>query len=386
MIASRPQPTAALGRLPWFACLALALGLFTAPLARAAIAATDSAYAEPTFQRGVNLAHYTAIVMGKHPFGDPLRVSEADIAWIAAQGFDHVRLPVDEKYIVDDAGHLVPDRLEPINRVLSWARLHGLGVIFDMHTLKGASYADSKSGAAIYTKPALVKRAAALWRDLAVAYSDVGPRLRFELLNEPVAPKNELVNPLHRALIAAIRTVDKNRVLILDTNNYADFDNLPDLELPADDPHLVASIHYYRPFQFTHQGTSWTDMGKFHLGPLPFPGVMPDVKALVPAGHWLGQIAGQPMNADTIRADFKKIKAWSVAHGREVYVGEFGCYKTADPASRRAWYAAIASALQAEGLPWAVWEYNSSFGIRDFETGRPTLVLESIAPLLPAAK
>ena len=335
-----------------------------------------------TFQRGVNTAHFTAIIPAQHPFGDPLRLNDRDLAWIAAQGFDHIRLPVDGERIADASGRLDPDRLRPINRIIAVARDLGLGVILSLHRTTGADCADLQNGALIYERSELADRFIQLWRDLATAYIEVGPGLRFELLNEPIAPDHEAINRLHRALIAAIRTVDPDRVLIIDTNRWAEPENLEHLDLPADDPHLIASVHYYKPFAFTHQGTSWTELGQYGVTGIPFPGVMPDVSARVPAGHWLATSAGEVFDAAAIRRDMAAVAAWARTHQREVYVGELGAYSAADPASRRAWYTAVVSALEAEALPWAVWEYNHHFGVRNFDTGQPTLVLEALTPFL----
>lgn len=356
--------------------------LVTVFLASTGAAAPKSGYTAATFRRGVNAAHYTAIVMEKHPFGDPMRMGPSDVAWIAAQGFDHIRLPVDGARVVDAQGRLDPERLRPVSETLACAREHGLGLILDLHRTEGADCADQEHGDDIYDRPELATRFARLWRDLAVAYSDVGPHLRFELLNEPIAQDHTQVNTLHRALIAAVREVDRERVLIVNTNRWADHDHLDALELPADDRNIVVSVHYYRPYAFTHQGASWSDMGRFGITGIPFPGVMPDLKGRVPVGHWLEQAAGQTLDPAQIGGDFSKIAAWGRKHDREVYVGEFGAYPAADDTSRRAWYAAVVGALEAEQLGWAVWEYNHSFGVRDFKTGRPTLVLESLAPHL----
>jgi endoglucanase len=53
-----------------------------------------------------------------------------------------------------------------------------------------------------------------------------------------------------------IRDHDPGRVVIVGSVRVNDIGALPELALPADD-RLVVAIHYYTPFEFTHQGAPW---------------------------------------------------------------------------------------------------------------------------------
>jgi hypothetical protein len=61
-----------------------------------------------------------------------------------------------------------------------------------------------------------------------------------------------------------------------------------------------------------------------------------------------------------------------------VHVGEFGCYSVAEPVSRARFYTEFRGTTDAQGLGWAMWDWNAGFRYWDPQTGQP-------APGLPAA-
>ena len=82
-------------------------------------------------------------------------------------------------------------------------------------------------------------------------------------------------------------------------NSIGDLDRL---QLPRRDRHLIVTVHYYNPFQFTHQAQSW-------VGPQ--------------SQHWLGtRWTGSSAERKAVTSDFDKAIAWAVAHGRPIYLGE----------------------------------------------------------------
>ena len=96
-----------------------------------------------------------------------------------------------------------------------------------------------------------------LWGQIAARYAGWPGRLYFELLNEPRAAMtarawNELIPPA----LAVIRERDPGRAVIVGPARMNDIGALPVLELPDDD-RLVVTVHYYAPFEFTHQGAPW---------------------------------------------------------------------------------------------------------------------------------
>ena len=119
---------------------------------------------------------------------------------------------------------------------------------------------------------------------------------------------------------------------------------LDKLQLPKDDRNLILTVHYYDPFQFTHQGASWAKG----------------------ADQWKGrQWTGSKAEADAIRKAFAKAAAWGKSHERPIFLGEFGAYQEGDMNSRARWTSFVAREAERRGFSWAYWEFCSGFGAYD---------------------
>lgn len=337
-----------------------------------------------TFKRGVNISHWLSQNNKRQPYGADWFTAR-DLDWIAAHGFDHIRLPVDGRLLVRPDGSLDEARLRPVDEAIRWARADGLGVILDMHFLPGADFNAEKRDNRVFTDMALQRQVAGFWRRLARRYADQGPWLRFEVLNEPVAAKNDQLNPFNARMLAAIRESNPTRVVYLTSNQWSSYRTVDDVVLP-DDPNVAFTFHYYEPMVFTHQRASWAGFSR-KMPPVQFPGRVPELtKAAFLPGHprpsWVH--AGEQLTVASIKANFDQVAAWARRHakGREIYLGEFGVYEAAPRASCTRWIAAIRRAAESHGWSWAVWDYNSSFGVRGRD-GRPTAVYRGLFPHRP---
>jgi hypothetical protein len=159
-------------------------------------------------------------------------VAEADIARIATLGFDHVRLPLNARLLIDSGGSLLPDGLEPIDRLIEWCRRHGLWVILDLHAAPGG-----QTGTHIDDSPrrspdlfviggAYRELTLALWSGLAGRYRDETVIAGYDLLNEPLPYEHgdryrDDLGVLYRDLTAAIRASDPNHMLIYEGTQWS---------------------------------------------------------------------------------------------------------------------------------------------------------------------
>jgi hypothetical protein len=153
-------------------------------------------------------------------------ITEDDIAAIAGAGFNTLRLPINYRALVTDADCLACDGrgLHYIDRLLGWAKRHGLHVVLDMHGVPGAQAgvltADAVEGSVprYWGDPGDGARLAALWTMLARRYAGNETVAGYDLVNEPVAPSGAVLLGAYDALIAAIRTVDRRHMIWLEGN------------------------------------------------------------------------------------------------------------------------------------------------------------------------
>ncbi len=188
-------------------------------------------------------------------------------------------------------------------------------------------------------------RLTALWKQIATRYRDRPDRLYFELLNEP---HDKLTDERWHAaipgLLAAVRATNPKRPVIVGPGHWNNINNLDKLQLPKDDRMLIATVHYYSPFEFTHQGASW----------------------VAGSDKWKGRAwKGTPQELAAIKKDFDKAAAWAKANNRPLFLGEFGAYSAADLESRARWTRAVAREAERLGMSWAYWEFASGFGAYD---------------------
>lgn len=353
----------------------LALGLAAATVGAAAEGGSAASGAF-TFKRGVNISHWLSQNFGARTYAAPW-FGEADVAWIAAQGFDHVRLAVDVRSCLTRDGTLDDAKLKPVRDAIGWAKARRLGVVFDAHFLPGADFNSVGGDKRVYTDPQLMETVAGVWRELARRFKDEGAWLRFEILNEPVADENRQLNPFLHQMLAAIRETNPTRVVYYTSNRWGSFHTVRDLELP-DDPNVALTLHTYEPMPFTHQRASWAGF-KETMPPVAFPGVVPDL-----TGHTLphykdGAKAGEKLTIEQVKANFAEVDAWLKRQARslEVYVGEFGVYRAADEDSQRRYISTIVTECETRGWSWAVWDYKGSFAVRHPD-GSGTAILEGL--------
>ncbi|MFO7533836.1 MAG: cellulase family glycosylhydrolase, partial [Candidatus Limnocylindrales bacterium] len=180
-------------------------------------------------------------------------IGEADVQQIAADGFDHVRLPLNARLLIDEAGDLQPEGLAPIDRLIAWCRRHGLWIILDLHAAPGGQTGtnidDSPRGLPdlFLVGGAYRELTVELWRQLAARYRDETVIAGYDLLNEPLpnayGPRHmaELVS-LYRDLTTAIRSVDPHHLITYEGTRWA-----TDWELftEAWDPNSMLQFHKY---------------------------------------------------------------------------------------------------------------------------------------------
>lgn len=316
--------------------------------------------AAPTFQRGVNISHWLAQNNPDRPYGAPW-FDEEDVAWVAAQGFDHLRVPVDGREWVLPGSVLDEKKIAPFDQALAWSKKHGLGIVLDMHYLPGASSDPETEDDALFSNASLQLRVAELWRRVARRFASEGEHLRFEVLNEPTATDMRKLNQFHARMVAAIRESNAKRVVYLSVPRWKSGKSFTGFVVP-DDKAVAVTFHFYQPLEFTHQRAPWAGFSPT-MPAVAFPG--PETKP--------------ELSLAFIERSLGEAAAWAREHApdHEIYIGEFGVYAPADDDSTRNYLRAFVATAKKLRFSWAVWDYQGGFAVRD-DKGQPTAVLEGL--------
>ncbi|MEY4489382.1 MAG: hypothetical protein RIQ79_1890 [Verrucomicrobiota bacterium] len=256
---------------------------------------------------------------------------------IREAGFDTVRLPVRWSA---HAAATEPFTLDPVfaarvDWAIDQATANGLNIVVNVHHYEALDA----------TPDAELARMTAIWTQLAERYQHRPATVYFELYNEPHDKlSGEKWNAAVPVLLQAVRRTNPTRPVIVGPDSWNDSGRLEALRLPADDQNLIVTVHYYSPFQFTHQGASW-------------------VKG---ADQWLGRAWTGDEDAQAgVRKDLEKAARWGREHKRPIFLGEFGVFSRADEESRARWTRFVATEARRLGLSWAYWEFCSGFGAYD---------------------
>jgi endoglucanase len=328
-------------------------------------------------QRGINVSHWLS-QSGKRGTEREALFTEEDIQFIQQQGFDHIRLPVDEVQLWDEQGNKEPEAFALLHAAIGWCLEAGLNVLVDLHTLRSYHFNASRRGDknTLFTDPEAQAYFADLWRDLSAELSRYPvDRVAYELLNEPAAMHSEQWNQVARIGLAAVRETEPDRWVVIGSNQWQTPDKIPELDLPKEDRRIILSIHFYYPFLLTHYQAGWTNIGEY-TGPVQYPGpiVPEDVLADEPKyirdriyQEWVG--GDQPQNKEVLAAFLDKAVAFSRKTKRPLYCGEFGCITIAPRDARLRWHADMVEIFREHDIGWALWDYQGGFRIRDPETG-----------------
>jgi aryl-phospho-beta-D-glucosidase BglC (GH1 family) len=148
-------------------------------------------------------------------------ITKADIDFIAHEGFNTIRIPFHYRFFTPGKD----DGFALLDPVIAWAKTDHLYVVLDMHAApcgqNGANIDDSYGYPWLYDSPECQQQTDVMWQRIAEHYRDNSTVLGYDLLNEPIPhyPRlhkyNAKLEPVYRGIVAAVRKVDQNHVLIL---------------------------------------------------------------------------------------------------------------------------------------------------------------------------
>ena len=240
------RTTSVRGRSALATWLVAALGFVSCPDSQAV---ADVFNVNKTLGRGINFGN----VLDAPSEGEwGLSLKPEYFEAVAKAGFDSVRIPV---RWAPHAGPAPAYTIEPVyfarvDWAIDQAMSRGLAVVLNIHHDEAASSEPEK----------FIPRAAIFWRQIATRYKDRSDRLVFELLNEPNGAMTDAKwQASFPTLLAAVRESNPTRAVMVGPGHWNSIDSLANFSVPEADRNLIVTFHYYSPFQFTHQGATWTD-------------------------------------------------------------------------------------------------------------------------------
>lgn len=288
--------------------------------------------------RGINVGNtFESVISTQSPF------VPNDIKTIAELGFTHVRLPVrwewDDRSMPTAPYTIRPDFFKTIQSAVDTILKNKLHVILNMHHHK-AFLADP-----IGEKQRFLSQ----WEQISDNFKDYPDSLLFEIMNEPQdILSSTLWNESANEALQVIRKTNPKRCVLLGTADKGGVGSIRSLEIP-NDPYLILTLHYYSPFQFTHQGTVWTDG--------------------VP--QWVGtEWKDTDYEREAIDEDFKDVIKLAKEKNIPINIGEFGTHISADIDSRVKYARFLSRWFEQQGFSWSYWQWHSNFGIYNPDTGQ----------------
>jgi endoglucanase len=295
---------------------------------------TDPAVISKELGRGINLGN---ALEAPREGAWGVTLNENYFTLVEQAGFSTVRVPIRwSAHALNEAPYTIdPAFLARVDWAVAQAEAHHLRAILNMH-----NYDDLLKDPAVHEP-----RFLALWKQIAEHFQAEPASILFEIYNEPhdkldASGWNELIVKT----LAVIRPSNPTRLVIVGPLQWNGIPALPGLVLPESDPYLVATVHFYDPMKFTHQGAEWIPNSTPWLG-TTWPGTAEERAAI---GHSMDLAA-----------------TWGRVHHRAMFLGEFGAYSKGDMDSRVRWTQCVARAAEARGMGWAYWEFCSSFGAYD---------------------
>lgn len=275
--------------------------------------------------RGVNIVGYDPLWRD----ASKARFQTKHFQIIKDGGFDSVRINLYGFRHMNEKLEVSKSWFETLDRLVAGALAANLQIVLDEHDYEACS------------KDAVDCRARVLafWTQVAEHYKDAPDAVMFEILNEPSRAMDDHWNALLVEALAIIRKTNPTRNVVIGPAFWNNISHLPKLELPAADRHIIVTVHYYLPMEFTHQGASWT----------------PEYQK-ISGVNW-----GTPEEHARIGKDFDTVEAWSNKHDRPILLGEFGAYDKAPQDARIAYTAAVARAAEQRGWAWTYWQFDSNF-------------------------
>jgi hypothetical protein len=313
---------------------------------------------------GINLSGWFGGWGDYSPEHTSTYITAADFQSMHAMGIRFVRFPLDP-VLLAQGGLLAPNKEQiwkRIDNALDMAMNAGLSVDFVVFPRD-----DYKQRLA--TQPG-ADQFILLWQVLARHLAGRDPnRFFFELMNESEEQDSYRWVGLESATVKAIRDIDTKHTIIASGAHYDSIGDLLTTDT-IDDPNIIYTFHFYEPYPFTHQGAPWGSFEWNYFKDIPYPATaaqLAERMKTIPgdfARYQLYLYGADGWNATTISQHIAFAAAWGRERNVPVICNEFGAFRdTAPPDSRARYLHDVRSALEQNGIGWAMWDWSGNFGL-----------------------
>ena len=246
-----------------------------------------------------------------------------------------------------DFWEALPDYLNMVQTKIDAARSIGIKVIIDLHeppiTIDGKVPSTTTQGKEeFWENPELKTNFIRMWKEIATkfkdnAYNDV--IWGYDLFNEPqinwqYPPKQW--REMSPDIISAIRAIDKDVWIVyqpgINNIEYKDYE-------PLKDKRVIYSIHFYRPFYFTHQGVEKT----YGAENMSREQALATIQKTYPDNKW---------NRSVMEADLRTVADFSKKNNVPILIGEFSVIAWAPIESSKAWLTDAIYAFEKYNFSW----------------------------------
>jgi len=313
---------------------------------------------------GVNVSHWLS-QSEKRGEERKNQITKADFDKIAAMGFDHVRIPVDEVQLWDEKGNKEKEAFGLLHDAIGWALASKLRVIVDMHIIRSHNFISASNP--LWTDPAEQQKMVDMWRQLSAELRQYpNDKLAYEVMNEAVADDPEDWNKLLNKVIADIRLKEPLRKIVVGSNRWQIPDTFPALKIPANDRNIILSFHFYTPLALTHHTAPWLPIAEY-TGPVNYPGQIVDTsnyeglsqKAL----EYMKNFANGYFTKETLEKSIEPAIKVAKENNLPLICGEFGVYPAISEDLRLRWYEDVCDIFRKNNIGYCHWCYKADFPI-----------------------
>ncbi|HVN47511.1 MAG TPA: cellulase family glycosylhydrolase [Bacteroidota bacterium] len=333
---------------------------------------------EFAIRSGVNVSHWLSQndARGEERTKE---ISKSDFEHIATMGFDHVRIPIDEVQFWDERGNKHTDAFQLLHQGIAWAFASNLRVIVDLHIIR-SHYFGAESNK-LWTDSVEQQKLINFWLQLSEELRKYPvSKLAYEIMNEAVAVNPNDWNKVFNKAIAALRTQEPKRKIVIGSNMWQIPSTFPDLKLPENDKNIILSFHFYVPIALTHHTASWAATSEYK-GPVNYPGWIVDTAEYKNLSektvNAMRTMANGCFTKEVLKKEMQPAIDFAQKHNLPLYCGEFGVYPAIPEEIMLRWYKDVCENFRENNIAYCHWCYKGDFPVVE-KNGAPKQKLVSI--------